>query len=76
MVSKQQRYEGEAFSVSSIASLGEAEVLIVGAQKPGTILASDGSIVETKSNTDKAKFIASLYWSTPGWRIAEIQVAK
>jgi len=76
MVSKNQRYEGEAFSVTSIASLGEAEVLIVGAQEPGKIIASDGSIVETKSDTDKAKFIASLDWSTPGWRVAEIQVAK
>jgi len=76
MASKHQHYDGEAFSVSSISAVGDGAVLVVGAQKPGRIIASDGSIVETKSDTDKAKFIASLSWSTLGWRIAEIRVAK
>ena len=76
MVSKKQHYEGDAFSVILVGSLGDVDVLVEGAQRPGRLVASDRSVLETKSDTDKARFIASLGWSPLGWRVAEIRVAS
>lgn len=76
LVSKKQHYRGDAYSVKSVGSIGESEVLVVGEQPIGAVIASNGSVVKSKSKAEPAKFIATVVWSAKGWRINEIKVLK
>jgi hypothetical protein len=76
LASKHQHYQGDAFVIASVASIGESEVLVVGEQPKGAVVDSSGSVVKSKTKAQKSKFAASLEWSSSGWRIKEIKVLK
>ena len=75
--SKNQHYNGELFSVSSISSIGMGpkgqEVLVIGKQQPGEIVDQAGKVVET-AVAQAGKFVISLRWTGSGWKVVELQV--
>ena len=77
--SKNQHYKGEVFSVSSVSALGKGlkgqEVLVVGKQKPGSVVDRGGNIVKT-SVTQAGKFVVSLRWAGGRWSTLELQVQR
>ena len=76
---KNQHYQGEFFTVSSISSLGKGpkgeEVLVVGKQERGAIVDQAGNVVDT-SVAQSGKFVVSLRWDGTGWKTVELQVKK
>jgi len=76
LASKHQRYRGDVFTVGTVSSIGESEVLVVGEQPPGAVIDVKGSVVKSKTTAQKAKFVIAVEWHAGGWRIHEMKVLK
>jgi len=76
LATKQQHYQGDVFAVTTAASVGQSEILVVGQQPPGAVIDSKGAVVRRKTQAQKSKFIVAVQWSSGGWRINEIKVLK
>jgi hypothetical protein len=73
---KHQHYQGDAYAVATIASVGKDEWLVVGEQPPGAVIDSNGAVVKRKTAAQESKFVVAIEWSSGGWRINEIKVLK
>ena len=76
LATKQQHYQGDVFAVTTAASVGQSEILVVGQQPPGAVIDSNGAVVRRKTRAQESKFIVTVQWSSGGWRINEIKVMK
>ena len=76
LASKRQHYRGDVFTVKTVGSIGESEVLVVGEQPPGAVIDINGSVVKSRTQAQPAKFIVTVAWSSESWRINEIRVMK
>ena len=74
--SKHQHYRGDVFSVGTVGSLGHSQLLVVGQQPAGSVIDINGSVVKSRAQAQKSKFIVTVAWSSLGWRINEMKVLK
>lgn len=77
--SKNLRYKGEIFSVTSVGALGKGlkgqEVLVVGTQKPGAVVDQNGRVIQ-KSVAQAGAFVVSLRWTGSDWTVVELQAKR